>query len=109
MQIDTGTKCRVCGQIAPVVAEVDYISDTPQQFIPIGPDSSSYYRPVVTSFHCSNPDCGIQYKFPPGKPDAANAILRKVREERELPEISQAESQAEFEKGVEEVRKFFGK
>lgn len=73
---EVGVECPLCkkGQI---VAEVNSVTNTPTMLMPLGPASRDHYREVVTGFHCSA--CQVMFYQPPGKPNAATEILKKIR------------------------------
>jgi hypothetical protein len=80
MTHNTGVKCPHCDD-APIVAEVESVSDTPIGLMPIGPASAQYCHLTVTSFHCER--CQTLFYVPPGRPDVANEILAEFRRKQE--------------------------
>jgi hypothetical protein len=80
MTHNTGVKCPHCDD-APIVAEVESVSDTPIGLMPIGPGSAQCFTWEVTSFHCER--CQTLFRVPPGRPDAANEILADLRRKQQ--------------------------
>ena len=80
MQVDTGVRCIHCAE-ASIVAEIERVRPPRGGGIPpIGNrDASDNSYLSVKSFHCLNPNCQMMYYRPPGKPDAINEVLEKVR------------------------------
>jgi hypothetical protein len=95
-QHDTGVRCIHCtihGYSGSIVAEVEDVPTESAMHIPIGPGSKNYYRRTITSFHCNDPRCGTMFYGVPGRPNAAEEILRELREVEDRADRAEIEKQ----------------
>lgn len=80
--IDSTILCPICKK-GTVVLETDWTTNTPEEMIPVGPGSSSYFSPSVLSIHCANPSCMLIFHAVPGHPHMREATLQQMRDERD--------------------------
>ena len=89
-----------------IVAEVEWSSSVSSDRIPVGPGSKDYYKPGVTSFHCSGPECQIMYHHPPGRPDAKEEALRAARDADRKEELALTPVKPLTKKEIRELTKW---
>lgn len=100
MQVDTGSLCPFCKSA--VVAEVDSVPTESPSLIPVGPCSKGYYRKIITSFHCNNPNCYISFYRPPRELiNSVSRILERIQTEED---VENAPPQPKF--SDEEIREW---
>ncbi len=88
--VDTKVKCPHC-KTGNIFAEVESKFDTTFGPAVFGPGSESQHRQVVSSFYCSNQDCALLFRNPPGKPNFVGEILSHIAEAGETRRFGMSE------------------